>query len=917
MPFITMFLMWVATMVVGELLRPKQKVDNANPAGTSDFDFPTATEARRIPYVFGTAKLDSPNVTWWGDLTNRPIKKKAGKGGFMGTGRTLWQTVGYRYYAGMMLALCLGPVELLELQADGKTFWSGTSAGGLIPIAAEGLFGGEDGGGGLGGTINFLPGNRTQAVDSYLQAMLGTPLPAWRGVSTLVWRGPSSGGDNGYLGTSTRIAPISAVVRRMPSNLGLAAGITNLDGDANPAEVIYEVLTSSECGMAQPLSLVDAASFQAVAQQLAAEGFGISGVWDNDDSAKTFIDEVLRTIDGALFLDFATGQWRLTLARDDYDRATLPILDETCITSLEGYSETALDESTNQVQVTYTSRVANFESKQVQAQDFANIRYQDAVVNQSQNYPMISKADLAAKVADRDLRAISTSLAKGDLICNRLARTLKPGGVFMLRWAPLGLDQVVCRVLKVTPGDLQNGAVRVSFVKDVFSLGTALYGAPAPSGWVDPVQAPAPCPAQLVMEAPYHLARQEAPKLLIMGQRPNGSTQAFEIWAKKTAPTADADYSYRGTGLAFCPVGVLTQPYGLTAAVDESGALIVSGGPDLAALVTVLDSELRMGANLAYFESGECCAIRQVTDNGDGTYTLKGVWRGVLDRPSQVHAVGERLWFGAYGQATTDETWTAVDTLKVRLLPSGFRGVLPIASASDASLTISGRAAKPYPPVLLRVQGQTSLATSLGDLAWTWRHRNRLTQIGVIPQDDPSAAAPEGGYTLAINVGIPAGEYLFVPHPIDPTAFQITGSGPGCPATIGMNTGTIAVGTTIRVYVQMASGTIWYCLNTLPIPADAIPLWDVPAVNIGGLVGPGTPVDLRPLTQTILTGQTGASTTLTAAQRVAASTNGLLPASLAIKTVNGTLESSTQNTSLTVMTGFGMGFGTYFGGIQQ
>ncbi len=753
MPFIELFLMWVATMVVGELLRPKQKVDNANPAGTSDFDFPTATEARRIPYVFGTAKLDAPNVTWWGDLTNRPIKKKAGKGGFMGTGRTTWQTVGYRYYAGMMLALCLGPVELLELQADGKTFWTGTSAGGSIPIDAQGLFGGEDGGGGLAGTINFLPGNQSQATDSYLQAMLGTPLPAWRGVATLVWRGPSSGGENGYLGTSTRIAPISAVVRRCPSSLGLSAAITNLNGDANPAEVIYEVLTSSECGMAQPAALVDTASFIAGAQQLATEGFGISGVWDNDDSAKTFIDEVLRTIDGAAYLDFSTGKWKLVLARGGYDVATLPTFDQTQISSLEGYSETALDESTNQVQVTYTSRAANFTSKQVQAQDFANIRYQDAVVNQSLNYPMISNPGLAARVADRDLRAISTSLAKGDLICNRSARSLKPGDVFVLRWAPLGLDQVVCRALKVTPGDLQNGAVRVSFIKDVFSLGTALYGEPAPSGWVDPVQAPAPCPAQLVIEAPYHLIRQDAPKLLIMGQRPNGSTQAFEIWAKQTAPTADADYSYRGTGLAFCPVGTLTQAYGLTTVVDESGALIVSGGPDLAALATVLDSELRLGANLAYFESGECCAIRQVIDNGNGTYTLKGVWRGVLDGPAQAHALGERLWFGAYGQATTDETWQVGDALKARLLPSGFRGVLPIASASDSLLTLTGRAAKPYPPVLLRIQGVDTLTTTTGDLVATWRHRDRLSQVGIIPQDDPSAAAPEGTYTIRVYVG--------------------------------------------------------------------------------------------------------------------------------------------------------------------
>lgn len=937
MTFWVYFFTWVASMVAGELLRPKIQVDNAKPAGKSDFELPTATEDRRLPYVFGTVQLKAPNVTWWGDLGNQPIKKKAGKGGFMGTGRTIWQTVGYRYYAGMMLALCAGPVELLEIRADDKVVWSGVSTGGTITVDNEGIFGGEDSRGGVAALVNFLPGNAAHATDSYLAGQLGSPLPAWRGTASLIWYGPSvtftrmvTDGysfpgwpvtvQSGYLGTSVRIAPISAVVRRLPSSLGLASSITNLGGDANAAEVIYEVLTNPDCGMSQPAALIDTASFQAAAQQLAAESFGISGMWDDDSSARDFIDGVLRTIDGACYLDFATGKWRLVLARGGYDIATLPVLDQTSISALEGYSEVALDESTNQVQLTYTSRTAGFTERTVQAQAFANIRYQDAVVNQRLSYPMISKKDLAARVADRDLRGLSTSLAKGDLICNRKARTLKPGDVFVLQWPPIGLDQVVCRVLRVSRGDLKSGAVRISFLKDVFSLGTALYDAPAPSGWVDPVQVPAPCPAQLVIEAPYHLTRQDAAKLLIMGQRPNSSCQAYEVWVKKTAPVAEGNYSYRGTGLAFAPVGALTQAYGQTAVVDESGALIVSGGADLAALATVFDSELRMGANLARFESGEEVVIRQITNNGNGTWTLTGVWRGVLDSVPQAHAVGERLWFSSYGQATTDETWAVGDALKARLLPSGFRGVLPIASASDALLTIAGRAAKPYPPALLRVQGQASLSTSLGDLAWTWRHRNRLTQVGIIPQDDPSAATPEGDYTLRIMVGIPGTSYVYATT-LDPGAFQIVGPDPGCPATIQLNTGLISAGSTVHVYVQLSTATIWYTVNTQPIPGDAIALWNVPvvAITIGGVaaVGPGTPVDVRALTQTTLTAQTGQAYTLTAAQRIATSTNGLLPASIGIKGVSGAVASAELQPSLTTMTGLGMTLGQYLGGIQS
>ncbi|WLT30764.1 phage tail protein [Geothrix sp. PMB-07] len=630
------------------MLRPKPKVENAKAAGTADFDFPTATEDRRKAFVFGTVKLDSPNVTWWGDIANRPIRQKAGKGGFMGTGSTLWQTVGYRYYVGMKLSLCLGPVELLELQADGKTFWTGVSTGGLIHVSSEGLFGGETGGGGLAGTFNFLPGTMSQPVDDYLVDVLGAPLPAWRGVATLVWQGPSAGGDNGYLGTSPRIPPISAVVRRLPSNLGFGSSTTNLNGDANAAEVIYEVLTSQECGMAQPVDLVDIPSFQAAAQQLASEGFGISGIWESGD-ARSFIEEILRTIDGCNFLDFSTGKWRITLARGGYNVATLPVLDgHSSIQALEGYSEVALDESTNQVQVSYTSRASNFSTKQVQAQAFANIRYQDAVVNASLSYPMISKASLAAKVADRDLRAYSTPLAKGDLICTRVARTLRPGDLFVLRWAPLGIDQVVCRVLKISRGDLQSSGIRISFLKDVFSLGSALYGAPASSGWVDPGVTPQPCEAQALMEAPYW-AVGASRQVFAIGSRADQVTLDAEIWTNE-----GAGYLQTGNLPSLTPTGLLTSAYGCkTAALDPVG-FTVSGGSDLAQLPgfsTNSDGRAR-GANLAYFPAtGELVSWTTAVANVDGSFTVSAVLRGVIDTVPSDNAAGDRVWFFSVGAA--------------------------------------------------------------------------------------------------------------------------------------------------------------------------------------------------------------------------------------------------------------------------
>lgn len=68
---------FVVALVVGSLLAPKPK--NAKPAGIGDFNVPTAEEGREIAVLFGTRSIKGPNVTWYGDLKIKAVKKKGGK----------------------------------------------------------------------------------------------------------------------------------------------------------------------------------------------------------------------------------------------------------------------------------------------------------------------------------------------------------------------------------------------------------------------------------------------------------------------------------------------------------------------------------------------------------------------------------------------------------------------------------------------------------------------------------------------------------------------------------------------------------------------------------------------------------------------------------------------------------------------
>jgi hypothetical protein len=97
----------VAMTVLTNLLAKSPK---ASALGT--FQSPTAEEGRVIPVVHGTVELKGGNVTWYGDLRAAPIKSFGlpwWAGGLLFPSKVL----GYKYFMGMQLVLCHGPVDAL------------------------------------------------------------------------------------------------------------------------------------------------------------------------------------------------------------------------------------------------------------------------------------------------------------------------------------------------------------------------------------------------------------------------------------------------------------------------------------------------------------------------------------------------------------------------------------------------------------------------------------------------------------------------------------------------------------------------------------------------------------------------------------------------------------------------------------
>jgi len=338
---IVMVVLSVVLSVTMALIAPSADIEKSEPSGLGEFGFPTNLESRYIPIVWGSARVDGQNVTWYGDYEAYYLD-------------TADQPVGYRYSYGLDLALCWGPVDSLNaVEVDdgfimkanetfaGKTapargLERGTIASDFYQYAGivdPGFFGGEKTGGYIAGDMTFFFGTDTQQVSPYLKSvntelidLHGTGVTAdfvrkydllssQKGVCHLVWEG-------GVLGERPTVPQFKIHISRYPTGLTTAFSRINVDAttgqaDANPAHVIYEILTDTNWGLSLDPTLIDRQSFLDVAEQLHTEGNGFSYTIQSPKQAKKVIDSINDQINSSLTQD-SEGKFVLKLLRETY-----------------------------------------------------------------------------------------------------------------------------------------------------------------------------------------------------------------------------------------------------------------------------------------------------------------------------------------------------------------------------------------------------------------------------------------------------------------------------------------------------------------------------------------------------------------------------------------------------------------------
>lgn len=674
-------------------------------------------------------------------------------------------TIGFRYFMGMHIVICHGPVDKIsEIIIGERTAWSGeVTTSSTININKPDLFGGETREGGVIGDIDFAFGEKTQGTNSYLASKIGGVVPAFRGVLAGVFRS----GTRGFMWSAMNPyfkAPWFRVTRVLkgwsqgtewyPSK----AYIGTLD--MNPAHMIYECFTNREWGNGRQPSEIDDANFKAVADQLYAEGFGLSMVWSTEDSIGSFIDDILRHVDGVRRYNMKTGKLQIKLIRGDYDPAMLPELNPSNC-EVSSFQRTTWGDMTNEVTVTYTDRDQN--TVPITLHNLAAIEAQGGeVVSTTKAYPGIRERELASRVCSRDLVTASTPSAKATIVCNRVAWDWFEGDVFKLSWPLLGVSSMVMRVIKIDKGQIGSGRITIEAIEDVFSTPSFGVIGSTGSGWQDPRTAPTPILNQRLIESPYWEVVRGLSAADFDYLQPGW---AFgQVLAAKPAPGASSFHMYEinptgnydkvGTGV-FCPSAIL-------------GAAISIGAAEITVPFTsMVDGWLIDPGEYVYIDDEAFGVVSISLTTSQVTLS-----RGVLDTVPAAHSSGSRMYFVPDVMGSVDPTERAGgENTSYRCTTVTALGVLPVDSATTMSLMLPGRARRAYPPGNLRINTVAYPASvpAASGVVVSWSHRDRTQQTVSLVPTTAGNIGPEPGVTYRLKVsevgGGTLGEYTGVTSP--------------------------------------------------------------------------------------------------------------------------------------------------------
>lgn len=534
----------------------------------------------------------------------------------------------------------------------------------------------------------------------------------------------------------------------------------------NAAHILMDSLISQDM-QAEPMESIDEASFLVAADKLYDEAFGLCTEYDHArETVEQFQERILNVIGAKLTQSRIDGLYRLDLIRDDYVLADLPVLTDADILEFSREPSDPFT-SVNEVIVEWFDPERKEKRATAPMQSLGSIMAAGAVISETGKYPEIPIESLALRVAARDLGQKSAPTNRFNMTTTAVTHGWRSGTFFRLQAPRRGIVDMVCMVGEIDGGLPTARAMLLTAVQHTSSLPTTTYVDVEPGVDTEPSRTPQLPIAQRVIEAPFvevsaaipaaELAAlpEEVGYLLAMaGRAPSGPN--YGLWTK-----ADAEeFADAGIG-EWCPTALVVE----SSALDPAARSFTLSTPR--DLDRVAEGTLALwGAELVRVDA---------IDAEERTVTFG---RGVADTVLQQHAAGERVWFFDAWAATDQRQYLDGETASAKMLTRTGSAELPIALAPASSVTMASRAARPYPPAGLLINGAPDPGAAIGDVVLTWRNRDRLLQADQLVDDSMGSTGAESGQTTTVRYFL-NGELIHTEAGIvnETTTYPVSGAG--------------------------------------------------------------------------------------------------------------------------------------------
>lgn len=416
--------------------------------------------------------------------------------------------------------------------------------------------------------------------------------------------------------------------------------------DANPKDIIYDILTNKIYGAGFPSECIE--NLDDFAKFCIANNVFLSPIYDNQSEAQECLTEIVN-ISNAAFV-WTQGTLKVIPMGDEevsdngvvwtpeltpvYDLTTDDFLGDdeplTCTRSQQS-------DVNNSVKVEFLNRANNYNVEIVEAQDLANIELYGARPANTTTAHQICTAEVAQRTAQLALdRAISVRNKYSFKLPMRFI-LLDALDIVTLTYSPLGLDREPVRILSINEAD---GELEIEAEELVIGTATPakIQLQKSSAEKIDYAQKVGNINPAVIFEPPFQLTQQTL-EVWIGGSSKLNLYGGVDVWISEDGET----YKKRGTITTQVRQGIITEILpSCDKKIDEYSKLVVDVSMSNAELLSGTKADAQNLNTLCYVD-GELLAYKDAELIGDCKYKLSYLNRGAYNSEIAVHDIGKQF----------------------------------------------------------------------------------------------------------------------------------------------------------------------------------------------------------------------------------------------------------------------------------